>query len=37
MGDMIAEERVDSGAFAPVVRTRLLERLAALLPIQFRL
>ncbi len=29
MGDMIAEERVDSGAFAPVVRTRLLERLAA--------
>lgn len=26
---MIAEERVDSSAFAPVVRTRLLERLAA--------
>jgi ATP/maltotriose-dependent transcriptional regulator MalT len=29
MGGMVAEERVDGGAFAPVVRTRLLERLAA--------
>jgi len=29
MGGMLAEERGDCGAFAPVVRTRLLERLAA--------
>jgi len=29
MGGMLAEERGDGGAFAPVVRTRLLERLAA--------